>query len=60
MPAPKRPCVTLDPEWWDTGDDGNRLALMLCDLCPGCILNDPHPYGVIATSTANGPPTGRQ
>lgn len=27
-------CRTLPSDWWDTGDDGNRLALMLCRSCP--------------------------
>jgi hypothetical protein len=47
VPAANRPCETREPEWWDTGDDGNRLALKLCAICPGCFDDDPKPYGVI-------------
>jgi hypothetical protein len=27
-------CRTLPADWWDVGDDGNRLALALCSACP--------------------------
>jgi hypothetical protein len=40
-------CQRQDPTWWETGDDGNRLAIMLCRLCNGCPDNDPKPHGVI-------------
>lgn len=54
-PAVTRPrCQGPPPEYWDIGDDGNRLALMLCDVCPrrrgtecDAGLADPNPHGVI-------------
>lgn len=27
-------CLTRPADWWDTADDGARLALMLCSICP--------------------------
>lgn len=27
-------CATRPADWWDLGDDGNRLALALCSVCP--------------------------
>ncbi|SCL12817.1 hypothetical protein [Micromonospora inyonensis] len=29
-----RPCVTHDPQWWDTGNAGNPEAIKLCGTCP--------------------------
>ncbi|MFG1872193.1 hypothetical protein [Micromonospora arborensis] len=47
-------CRGLPPEWWDTGDDGNRLALGICGSCPQRVggecragLPDRRPAGVI-------------
>lgn len=52
-------CVGQPPEFWDTGDDGNRLALALCRVCPArrgeeCQLGepDPRPTGVIRAGVA--------
>lgn len=47
-------CATRPAEWWETGDAGNRLALLLCAACPlrGC--DDPEPHGVIVNGTAYG------
>lgn len=48
-------CVGKPPEWWDTGDGGNRLALGICGLCPvnpRCGRSDRRPYGVIRAGTA--------
>lgn len=56
MTAPtltRRLCETRDPEWWATDDDGNRLAILLCRVCPlGCPANDPKPAGVIRGGVA--------
>lgn len=46
-PRPRRACEILPAQWWDTGDDGNRLAIMLCKQCEGCTMDDPNPCGVI-------------
>lgn len=27
-------CRTRPADWWDLGDDGNRLALAICAACP--------------------------
>lgn len=27
-------CATRPGEWWETGNDGNRLAIALCRRCP--------------------------
>ncbi|MEU7771251.1 hypothetical protein AB0C44_07985 [Micromonospora taraxaci] len=52
-------CFTQPPEFWETGDDGNRLALALCRACPlrrgdtcGAGLPDPKPTGVIRAGVA--------
>lgn len=52
-------CRTTPPEYFYTGDDGNRLALMLCEACPArtdvtCSagLPDPRPHGVIRAGIA--------
>jgi hypothetical protein len=48
-------CRTRPADWWDTGDDGNRLALLLCSVCPGrttCSEGDPEPHGVIRGGVA--------
>lgn len=52
-------CQTRPPEFWDTGDPGNRLALALCRVCPAragetCLAGetDPHPAGVIRAGVA--------
>ena len=54
MSTAVRLCRTRNPEWWDTGNDGNRLALALCRLCSGCPDNDPRPCGVIRGAVAYG------
>lgn len=48
-------CASRPAEHWDTGDDGNRLALLLCDICPArirCPQADPRPHGVIRAAVA--------
>lgn len=52
-------CFTQPPEYWDTGDPGNRLALGLCRVCPlrdgdDCAagLPDQRPHGVIRAGVA--------
>lgn len=52
-------CSGRPPEWWDTGDPGNRLALALCRVCPvrtgtTCQAGepDPRPAGVIRAAIA--------
>lgn len=52
--APRVLCHGRPPEWWDVGDEGNRLARALCRVCPArdgdqCDAGqpDPHPVGVI-------------
>jgi hypothetical protein len=48
-------CATQPAEHWDTGNNGNRLALLTCDACPATQCpptNDPHPHGVIRAGTA--------
>lgn len=50
-----RLCVGRPPEWWYTGDDGNRLALAFCRACPfrpRCPVGDPRPHGVIRAGFA--------
>lgn len=46
-------CATLPTEWWtEFGDDGNRLAIAICQVCPGCPRQDPKPHGVIVEGVA--------
>lgn len=45
-------CHGRDPELWSTGDDGNRLALLICARCTGCPDTDPNPAGVIRQGVA--------
>lgn len=46
-------CRTRPAEWWEFGDDGNRLALALCSVCPERWLCDVgREYGVIRAGTA--------
>lgn len=52
-------CQGPPAEYWHTGDDGNRLALMLCNSCPlrrgmycDAGLPDPHPHGVVRAGVA--------
>ena len=52
-------CIGRPPEWWETGDEGNRLALAICRNCPErtgtqCTagMPDPHPVGVIRAAVA--------
>lgn len=43
-------CRRRPPEWWTPDDDGARLALTICRLCPNlepCAAGDPRPHGVI-------------
>ncbi len=50
-------CASLPSDWWMTGDDGNRLALALCSVCPlreRCLEGDPEPHGVIRGGVAWG------
>lgn len=53
MDATPRPCQTRPADWWEFGDDGNRLALLLCAACPGCLFPaDCGPAGVIVAGRA--------
>lgn len=48
-------CVGRPAEWWDSADDGARLAIGICRLCPtraNCLDGDPHPEGVIRGGVA--------
>jgi hypothetical protein len=45
-------CAGLPTDWWETGDGGNRLALLLCGTCTGCPDNDPTPTGFIRDGVA--------
>mgnify|MGYP001163052938 CR=1 FL=1 len=59
-------CFGKPPEQWDTGDDGNRLALALCRVCPlrqgdDCAAGEPdrRPFGVIRAGVAYNERGGR-
>ncbi|MFE9955862.1 hypothetical protein [Micromonospora sp. NPDC005299] len=59
-------CVGQPPEFWDTGDPGNRLALQLCAVCPArrdenCLVGEPDrkPFGVIRAGVAYNERGGR-
>jgi hypothetical protein len=52
-------CQTRPAEYWDTDNDGARLALGLCSVCPSrrgdtcdAGLSDPRPHGVIRAGVA--------
>lgn len=48
-------CQTRPPEWWETGDPGNRLAIGLCRVCPGreeCAAGARGEAGVIRAGVA--------
>ncbi|MGX6605608.1 hypothetical protein ACWKSP_26270 [Micromonosporaceae bacterium Da 78-11] len=45
-------CRGLPADWWETGDDGNDLALLICRRCTGCPDDDPTPHGVIRQGVA--------
>lgn len=48
-------CATRPAEWWETGDDGNRLAVLLCGVCPRikrCPKDVPEPAGVVVAGVA--------
>ncbi|GAA0495127.1 hypothetical protein Ade02nite_19160 [Paractinoplanes deccanensis] len=45
-------CRGRPSEWWWTGDDGNRLATMICRRCTSCPDDDPSPHGVIRRGVA--------
>lgn len=50
-------CATRPAQWWDVGDDGNRLALALCRVCPaleGCGARIRQPAGVVLAGVAYG------
>lgn len=50
-------CATRPADWWMVPDDGNRLALLICSVCPElarCPQGDPHPHGVIRAGVAWG------
>lgn len=50
-------CSCLPMDWWDTGDDGNRLALALCGVCPvleQCARTRRREWGVIRAGIAYG------
>ena len=59
-------CVGQPPEFWDTGNDGNRLALALCRVCPArdgedCTVGEPdrRPFGVTRGAVAYNERGGR-
>jgi hypothetical protein len=50
-------CATRPADWWTVGDDGNRLAMLLCRnacpvraRCPG--LEHGRAYGMVAAGVA--------
>lgn len=53
-------CRTRPVDWWEWGDGGNRLALLLCQVCPvlvecgdpSLLGGDPLPTGVIRAGRA--------
>lgn len=49
-------CRRRPADWWDLGDDGNRLAMTLCAVaCPvrvECHAHDPRPAGVVRAAVA--------
>lgn len=48
-------CVSRPPDWWETGDDGNRLALAICRVCPvreECAAGSLREAGVIRAGVA--------
>jgi hypothetical protein len=48
-------CRTRPSDWWDLGDDGNRLAVGLCSVCPvlaACAESAGAPHGVIRAGVA--------
>ena len=48
-------CRTRPSDWWETGNDGNRLAIALCSVCPvrsSCQTGDEEPHGVIRAGVA--------
>lgn len=48
MDVTPRPCETRPEDWWEFGDDGNRLAVLLCATCPGCLfVTAGQPRGVV-------------
>jgi hypothetical protein len=48
-----RPCQTRPADWWEYGDAGNRLAVLLCAVCPGCLFPAScRPAGVIVAGRA--------
>lgn len=52
-------CLNRPAEYWDSENDGARLALLICGACTGCPLDDADPYGVIRQGVAYGD-TGRR
>lgn len=46
-------CRTRPAEWWDVPDDGNRLALLICSVCPGLAeCGTEREYGVVRAGVA--------
>jgi hypothetical protein len=46
-------CTRLPAEWWHVGDDANRLAILLCRVCPFLPRCDNgRQYGVIRAGVA--------
>ena len=48
-------CVGRDAEWWDSLNDGARLAFAICRVCPtrfGCLNRGPRAVGVIRGGVA--------
>lgn len=50
-------CASRPADWWETGDEGNRLALLLCGVCPQkqrCASTAVDEHGVIRAGVAYG------
>jgi hypothetical protein len=48
-------CRTRPADWWDVPNDGNRLAIGLCQVCPvrsRCAETDTEPAGVVRGGVA--------
>lgn len=48
-------CLSRPAEWWDLDNDGSRLALALCQVCPAiqaCATQARRPAGVVQAGVA--------